>query len=80
MPAEQLTAPAGGEGGRNLMGGSRRVTSEQNPSRLPRPVYRLERDLSSTSLDSDALLDHRYALLALRMGKGGGLRWFGLFD
>lgn len=37
------------------------MATDQTKSRAALPFYKLGRDLSSTSLESEALLDHRYA-------------------
>ena len=38
------------------------MATDQTKSRAALPFYKLGRDLSSTSLESEALLDHRYVL------------------
>lgn len=53
---DQAEGPSGTGGARESMGGDR-PTSKDKPS-----YFNLNRNLSSTSLESDALLDHRYAI------------------
>lgn len=56
---DRSEGPSGTGGARESMGADR-PTSKDNPS-----FFNLGRDLSSTSLESDALLDHRYATFSL---------------
>lgn len=57
---DRSEGPSGTGGARESMGGNR-PTSKDNPS-----FFNLGRNLSNTSLESDALLDHRYATFSLR--------------
>lgn len=56
---EHSEGPSGTGGAREAMEGDR-PTSKDKPS-----FFKLGRNLSNTSIESDALLDHRYATVSL---------------